>query len=94
MLFLQQLDGNVIGPHILGDSVGVSALSIMIAIVIGSGLFGFTGMVLSVPVYAVGYAFVRTILHSRLKKRNLPTDTEEYIHAPEELKTGDGKEEA
>lgn len=86
ILFLQQLDGNVIGPHILGDSVGVSALSIMIAIVIGSGLFGFTGMVLSVPVYALGYAFVRTLIYSRLKKRGLPTDTEEYVHAPENLK--------
>lgn len=94
VLFLQQLDGNVIGPHILGDYVGVSALSIMIAIVIGSGLFGFTGMVLSVPLYALGYAFVRTLIYSQLKKRNLPTDTEEYIHAPEELKPRDGEEEA
>lgn len=85
VLFLQQLDGNVIGPHILGDYVGVSALSIMIAIVIGSGLFGFTGMVLSVPVYALGYAFVRTIVYSRLKKRGLPTSTEEYVHAPENM---------
>lgn len=85
VLFLQQLDGNVIGPHILGDYVGVSALSIMIAIVIGSGLFGFTGMVLSVPVYALGYAFVRTIVYSRLKKRGLPTSTDEYVHAPENL---------
>lgn len=86
VLFLQQLDGNVIGPHILGDYVGVSALSIMIAIVIGSGLFGFTGMVLSVPLYALGYAFVRTLVYARLKKRGLPTATEEYVHAPENLK--------
>lgn len=86
ILFLQQLDGNVIGPHILGDYVGVSALSIMIAIVIGSGLFGFTGMILSVPVYALGYAFVRTLIYSKLKKRGLPTDTDAYIRAPENLK--------
>ena len=93
VLFLQQLDGNVIGPHILGDYVGVSALSIMIAIVIGSGLFGFTGMVLSVPLYALGYAFVRTIIYSRLRKRGLPTETEKYVHAPEELKTEGAGEE-
>ncbi len=86
VLFLQQLDGNVIGPHILGDSVGVSALSIMIAIVIGSGLFGFVGMVVSVPVYALIYAFIRTMIHGKLKSRGLPTDTEEYVHAPEMLK--------
>ncbi|MBQ3574419.1 MAG: AI-2E family transporter [Clostridia bacterium] len=85
ILVLQQLDGNVIGPHILGDYVGVSALSIMIAIVIGGGLFGFTGMLVSVPVYALGYAIFRTMLHNKLKKNNLPTDTAEYINAPEGL---------
>jgi len=85
ILFLQQLDGNVIGPHILGDSVGVSALSIMIAIIIGGGLFGFTGMLLSVPIYALGYAFFRALIYDRLKKKNLPIDTEEYINAPEAL---------
>lgn len=86
ILFLQQLDGNVIGPHILGDSVGVSALSIMIAIIIGGGLFGFTGMLLSVPVYALGYAFFRAIIHDRLHKKNLPTETDDYVSAPENLK--------
>ena len=85
ILVLQQLDGNVIGPHILGDYVGVSALSIMIAIVIGGGLFGFTGMLVSVPVYALGYAIFRTMLHKKLEKEHLPTDTEEYINAPEGL---------
>ena len=93
ILFLQQLDGNVIGPHILGDYVGVSALSIMIAIVIGGGLFGFTGMLLSVPVYALGYAFVRTLLHTKLKRRGLPTDTNEYVRAPENLAQAGAKED-
>ena len=93
ILFLQQLDGNVIGPHILGDYVGVSALSIMIAIVIGGGLFGFTGMLLSVPVYALGYAFVRTLLHAKLKRRGLPTDTNEYVRAPENLAQAGAKED-
>ena len=92
VLVLQQLDGNVIGPHILGDSVGVSALSIMIAIVIGSGLFGFVGMLVSVPVYALLYAFVRTIVSARLKRRGLPTDTEEYVRAPEVLRAKEEQE--
>ena len=86
ILFLQQLDGNVIGPHILGDSVGVSALSIMIAIIIGGGLFGFAGMLMGVPVYALGYAFFRALVYDRLRKKNLPTDTNEYLSAPENLK--------
>lgn len=85
ILVLQQLDGNVIGPHILGDYVGVSALSIMIAIVIGGGLFGFTGMLVSVPLYALGYAVCRSMLHSRLQENHLPTDTSDYINAPEGL---------
>jgi len=86
ILFLQQLDGNVIGPHILGDSVGVSALSIMIAIIIGGGLFGFAGMLVGVPVYALGYAFFRAIIYDRLHKKDLPTDTDQYLTAPETLK--------
>ena len=93
ILVLQQLDGNVIGPHILGDYVGVSALSIMIAIVIGGGLFGFTGMLVSVPVYALGYAIFRTMLHTKLKKNNLPTDTEEYINAPDSLPKAEAQPE-
>ena len=83
VLFLQQLDGNVIGPHILGDYVGVSALSIMIAIVIGGGLFGFVGMLVSVPVYALGYAFFRALIYDRLRKRDMPVQTDEYVDAPE-----------
>lgn len=86
ILVLQQLDGNVIGPHILGDYVGVSALSIMVAIVIGGGLFGFTGMLVSVPVYALGHAFIKTLLTLRLEKKGLPTDTDDYLDAPECLK--------
>ncbi len=99
VLFLQQLDGNVIGPHILGDYVGVSALSIMIAIVIGGGMFGFVGMLVSVPVYALGYAFFRALIYDRLRKRKLPTDTNEYVRAPEELpreedQSADAKEDS
>ncbi len=93
ILVLQQLDGNVIGPFILGDSVGVSALSIMIAIVIGSGLFGFVGMIVSVPMYALIYAFARTVIHARLKRRGLPVATEDYVNAPECLKTEDSSNE-
>ena len=93
ILVLQQLDGNVIGPHILGDYVGVSALSIMIAIVIGSGLFGFVGMLLSVPVYALIYAILKTVFAENLKKKSLPTETEDFIGAPESLPKEEPKKE-
>ena len=94
VIVLQQLDGNVIGPHILGDSVGVSALSIMIAIVIGGGLFGFAGMLLGVPVYALGYAFFRALIYRKLVDKNLPTDTDEYITAPETLRKTNEEQQA
>lgn len=85
ILILQQLDGNVIGPFILGDYVGVSAFWIMLSIVIGGGLFGFAGMLLGVPVFALMYAIVRSVAEVRLKDRGLPVDTVAYENAPEHL---------
>ena len=92
VLILQQLDGNVIGPFILGDYVGVSAFWIMLAIVIGGGLFGFGGMLLGVPVFALVYAIVRTLAETRLRQKNLPVDSAAYADAPEKLRK-DGKRE-
>ena len=86
ILVLQQLDGNVIGPFILGDYVGVSAFWIMIAIVIGGGLFGFTGMLLGVPVFGTTYAIVRSVIDTRLRKKNLPVESSAYARAPKGLK--------
>ena len=85
ILVLQQVDGNVIGPFILGDYVGLSAFWIMLSIAVGGGLFGFAGMLLGVPVFALIYAIVRTIAETRLKKRSLPIETEQYIKAPENM---------
>ncbi|MDO4866279.1 MAG: AI-2E family transporter [Clostridia bacterium] len=85
ILILQQLDGNLIGPFILGDYVGLSPFWIMLSILIGSGLFGFTGMLLGVPVFALAYAIVRTIIDNRLKERRLPVGSKFYAGAPENL---------
>ena len=85
ILILQQLDGNVIGPFILGDYVGVSAFWIMIAIVIGGGLFGFAGMLLGVPVFGTVYAIVRSVIDVRLREKNLPVPSSAYADAPEGL---------
>ncbi len=79
ILVLQQLDGNVIGPKILGDTTGVSSLGVLLGILIGGGLFGFTGMILSVPVYAIIYRIIRAHAERRLEKRNLPTDLNYYV---------------
>ena len=85
IVILQQIDGNVIGPLILGDHVGLSAFWIMLSITVGGGLFGFAGMVLSVPTFALIYAIVRTVIDRRLKNRGLPEETERYIDAPNTL---------
>lgn len=89
ILVLQQLDGNVIGPLILGDYVGISPLWIMISIVIGGGLFGFVGMLVSVPVFALIYAIIKTALETRLKQRNLPVHSSHYSEAPEKIDQND-----
>lgn len=78
ILCLQQLDGNVIGPKILGDSTGLSPFWIIFSILLGGGLFGFVGMIMGVPAFAVIYYIVRMLTDQRLEKKNLPLPSEEY----------------
>lgn len=85
ILVLQQVDGNVIGPLVLGDHVGLSAFWTMLAIIVGGGLFGFGGMLLGVPTFALLYAIARTVIDNRLRARGMPTETDGYIDAPEAL---------
>lgn len=78
ILLLQQLDGNVIGPKILGDSTGLSAFWVIFSILLGGGLFGFIGMVMGVPTFAVVYYIVEMLINYKLEKRNLPIQTDCY----------------
>ena len=78
IILLQQLDGNIIGPKILGSTVGINGFWIMFSIILGAGLFGFLGMLLGVPVFSVIYAGVRCLVNERLKKRGLPVETAKY----------------
>ena len=75
---LQQLDGNVIGPKILGDSTGLPALWVMFAILVGGGIFGIIGMFVGVPAFAVIYKFTKEYLEKKLESKNLPEHTESY----------------
>ena len=68
---LQQFDGNILGPKILGDSTGLSAIWVLISIVTCGGLFGFPGMILGVPTFAVLYALVREWVNKRLKAKKI-----------------------
>ena len=78
IFLLQQLDGNIIGPAILGDSTGVSPFWIVVSILVGGGLFGFIGMLLGVPTFAVLYYLVKTFSDYYLRKKDLPTDSMLY----------------
>lgn len=73
------IDGNFIGPLVLGDSTGLPAVWVLISIVIGGGLFGMLGMLMAVPVFAVIYMLIKDIIEHRLKKRQLPPDTAQYV---------------
>lgn len=78
IVILQQIDGNIIGPKILGNSTGLSAFWVVFAILLGGGLFGFAGMLLGVPVFAVIYYMIKTFIEWRLRKKKLPASSEDY----------------
>ncbi len=80
IFLLQQLDGNVIGPKILGDSTGISSIWVIVAILIGGGFGGVLGMFLGVPIFACLQVLVRWLLNTRLKKKNMPLAASEYLH--------------
>ena len=82
VILVQQLDGNVIGPKILGDSIGIDALWVMIAVILFGGFFGFTGMLLGVPAIAVIYALTKQAAEKRLSAKNMPKSTEFYKKDP------------
>lgn len=71
ILVLQQFDGNVLGPLILGDKLGLPSLWILFAVCVGGGVFGIIGMFVGVPVFAVLYALIKEFLAYRLKQKNL-----------------------
>lgn len=78
ILLLQQFDGNILGPKILGDSTGLSAFWVIVAILLGGGLFGFVGMIMGVPTFAVIYYIIQMILNNRLERKSLPADSKYY----------------
>lgn len=78
ILILQQLDGNLIGPKILGESTGLSGFWVIFAITFFGGLFGVMGMIVGVPIFAVFYAAVKSIVNHSLRKKEMPLDTGAY----------------
>ncbi|MCI8951195.1 MAG: AI-2E family transporter [Lachnospiraceae bacterium] len=78
ILLLQQFDGNILGPKILGESTGVSSFWVLFSILLFGGLFGFLGMIIGVPTFAVIYRLVSDGVKAALRKRKLPTETAAY----------------
>lgn len=79
ILILQQVDGNIIGPKILGDTTGLSPFWVLTSILVAGGLFGFFGMLLGVPVFAVIYYILQQIIKYQMEKRSLSSETEKYV---------------
>ena len=78
ILLLQQFDGNILGPKILGNSTGLSSFWVLFSILFFGGLFGFIGMIIAVPAFAVIYDLIARLVHRSLRLRKLPMETDEY----------------
>ena len=87
ILILQQVDGNIIGPKILGDKTGVGSFWVLFSILLFGGLFGFIGMIIAVPMWAVITRLFDEFVTIRLKKKNYPLTTDEYMRLKEYTKS-------
>lgn len=81
IIVLQQVDGNIIGPKILGESTGLSAFWVIFAVTVFGGLMGFVGMIIGVPLFAVIYAIIKEASENRLRKKEMATETYAYASA-------------
>ena len=79
IIVIQQIDGNIIGPRIVGNAIGISSFWVLISVLVGGGLFGFGGMALGVPVFAVIYRYVDKLTMSSLKRKQKDTTTAYYF---------------
>lgn len=84
ILIIQQVDGNFIGPKILGSSIGISALWILFSIVVGGDLFGIVGMIVGVPVFATLYGLAQEFVHYALDKRGIDSEGNPVEHEAED----------
>lgn len=79
VLVIQQIDGNVIKPFLFGETMGLPAIWVLISITVGGGLFGIPGMLLGAPVFAVFYLLFAEFVAGKLRRKNLPGETEAYV---------------
>lgn len=79
ILLLQQFDGNILGPKILGDSTGLPSFWVLFSILLFGGLLGFVGMIIAVPAFAVIYRSIGLYISGALSRKNLSARTEDYM---------------
>lgn len=97
IIILQQLDGNIIGPRILGNSTGLSAFYVTVAMLLFGKLMGFVGMIVGVPLFATFYYIIKRLAEYSLRKQGLPMNTVEYAEAlgdqaeEKQMNEGDGE---
>lgn len=84
IIVLQQVDGNIIGPKVLGSSLGLSPLWILVGIIVGNGAMGFLGMIIGVPTFAVIYNLVSRNTKEKLEEKDIVADYENYTINPRE----------
>ena len=80
VIILQQIDGNIIGPAILGDATGLDSIWVVVSLLVFGSLFGVLGMVIAVPLFAVIYKIISELVNFLLKKRELSTKTSDYTN--------------
>lgn len=76
---IQQIDGNIIGPKILGDSLGISAFWILFSLLIAGKLLGLIGLIIGVPLFVFIYSIIKDNVEDKLEKRGLPVETKDYM---------------
>ena len=79
VIILQQVDGNIIGPKILGSSTGLSSFWVIFSITLFGGLWGIIGMIVGVPIFAILFAFMKSLIETRLSAKDLSPDTKKYL---------------
>ena len=91
-LVLQQIEGNLIYPHVVGNSVGLPGMWVLVAVSVGGSLFGVTGMLTFIPICSVFYALFREFVNNKLKYKNM--DTMEELYGLDDIVESAKKEKA
>ena len=78
VIILQQFDGNILGPKILGESTGIPSFWVLFSVLVGGGLFGVVGMIVGIPIFAVMFYYGTEIVNDRLANKGFSTSLTDY----------------